>query len=649
MTRSRWLCLLALVYFCATSAGQQTTSASDPRHVDASGLGTPIDLSKNWLFSPTDSPDHALPGFDDTAWKTVSTQEQLTAYGYRNLEFGWYRVHIQLPPSSRRLAVEVHEVVGRYELFANGTRIGTFGNMNDHSNTHPDTFQAYTLPDGLVASSHGELVLAIRFSLPPLGNNGRGTAVPIFAGAGVTLTSLDNVVRDASFFATHNYGLDWAEALLYALIGLVALALFLALRDQREYLALASTLLLASAAGAVGVFAALHSPTPHDLDTWLTELLSGGSIAAMIEFVRIILGLRRTRLLLLLECIVIVTRLAQPLGFNGFIPNILAFILYFLPLLVVFVLLPILLVGSWHRSRDARLLLPAVLLFATYYYYSFLAWVAYFLHVLHHAPSTQVFHFASYEIELAQSGDFAFIVAILFFIVLRTIRITRDRTRFASEVAAAATVQQLILTRSDKPTPGFCVESVYLPASEVGGDFFLIAPDPDGSLVAILGDVSGKGLPAAMRVAMILGILRRETSRSPPVILANLNSCLLADEELGFTTACCLHLTPTGQYTLANAGHIAPYVAGRELSTPPSLPLGLAPDQSYEPIAGWLNAERLVLMSDGIPEARNANGDLYGFDALCTLTLQSATDIASAASAFGQEDDITVLTIACDG
>ncbi|HZC43780.1 MAG TPA: GAF domain-containing protein, partial [Acidobacteriaceae bacterium] len=102
----------------------------------------------------------------------------------------------------------------------------------------------------------------------------------------------------------------------------------------------------------------------------------------------------------------------------------------------------------------------------------------------------------------------------------------QERAAFAAELQAASTVQQLLLQSASRPTPGFQVDSVYLPASEVGGDFFFVSPAPDGSVTAIVGDVSGKGLPAAMRVAMILGALRRETSYDPGNILAGLNNAL---------------------------------------------------------------------------------------------------------------------------
>jgi hypothetical protein len=226
------------------------------------------------------------------------------------------------------------------------------------------------------------------------------------------------------------------------------------------------------------------------------------------------------------------------------------------------------------------------------------------------------------------------------------VQTARERAAYAAELQAASTVQQLLLQNASQATPGFEVSSVYLPASEVGGDFFFVAPAPDGSITAVVGDVSGKGLTAAMRVAMILGALRRETSYDPGEVLAGLNHVLIAQGQLGFTTACCVRVALSGEYTIANAGHISPYLAGRELSTPPALPLGLVPDQVFTAVHGKLqSSERLVLLSDGVLEARASDGDLYGFERLSGLSLQPAQEIADTAQRFGQEDDITVLTL----
>jgi hypothetical protein len=231
-------------------------------------------------------------------------------------------------------------------------------------------------------------------------------------------------------------------------------------------------------------------------------------------------------------------------------------------------------------------------------------------------------------------------------LVAEMVEAARHRAAYAAELQAASTVQQLLLQGASRSIPGFDVEPVYVPASEVGGDFYLVYPTPDGSLIAIVGDVSGKGLTAAMRVALILGALRRETSTEPADILGALNNALVAQGQLGFTTALCVRIDPNGEFSLANAGHIPPYIDGHEFETAPALPLGLVADQSYHTKFSRLDAgQQMVLMSDGVPEARSATGELYGFARLPELTRAPAAQIAEIARHYGQEDDITVLTI----
>ena len=223
----------------------------------------------------------------------------------------------------------------------------------------------------------------------------------------------------------------------------------------------------------------------------------------------------------------------------------------------------------------------------------------------------------------------------------------QDRAAYTAELQAASTVQQLLLNRASRTTPGFEVQCVYVPASEVGGDLFFLQPAPDHSLIALIGDVSGKGLTAAMRVAMILGALNRETSCEPDEILSALNNALIAQGELGFTTACCIRIFPSGEFILANGGHISPFISGVEFETEPSLPLGMVPDQTYAAARGKLSpGQRIVFVSDGVPEARATTGELFGLDRLPQLSLLTAEEIAQAAENFGQEDDITVLAIA---
>ena len=105
-----------------------------------------------------------------------------------------------------------------------------------------------------------------------------------------------------------------------------------------------------------------------------------------------------------------------------------------------------------------------------------------------------------------------------------------------------------------------------------------------------------------------------------------------------------------GRLTAANAGHIAPYVNGRELTLANGLPLGLSEHEKYSESVFTLAAgEQLTLMTDGVVEARAASGELLGFERVKALTTQSAEAIMRAAESFGQDDDITVMTLRLAG
>lgn len=101
-----------------------------------------------------------------------------------------------------------------------------------------------------------------------------------------------------------------------------------------------------------------------------------------------------------------------------------------------------------------------------------------------------------------------------------------------------------------------------------------------------------------------------------------------------------------GQVTIANAGHLSPYLNGEELDVNPGLPLGIAHETEYPEITcRFEQNDRLTFVSDGVLEARNGRGELYGFARVQSISNQSAESIARAAQQFGQEDDITVLTV----
>ena len=122
-------------------------------------------------------------------------------------------------------------------------------------------------------------------------------------------------------------------------------------------------------------------------------------------------------------------------------------------------------------------------------------------------------------IHFSDFADFVGIFVIILIIFVRFLRIHRERERASSELAAARSVQELMIPRESPRTPGFEVDTVYTPATEVGGDFFHIQATGDGGLLIVIGDVAGHGLQAAMNVSMLMGALRRspqtEPSRTP--------------------------------------------------------------------------------------------------------------------------------------
>ncbi len=184
--------------------------------------------------------------------------------------------------------------------------------------------------------------------------------------------------------------------------------------------------------------------------------------------------------------------------------------------------------------------------------------------------------------------------------------------------------------------------------SAVGGDFFLTVTRPDNTLVVVIGDVSGKGVGAAMLVAVLVGSARTAARRTsdPAAILSELNLQLLGRSGGHFATCLVGAVTPDGRLNLANAGHLAPYRNSSEIEISGSLPRGLSADTEYAEISLALHpGDALTFLSDGVVEARSASGELFGFDRTRDISSKSAEEVAHAAQAFGQQDDITVLTL----
>jgi hypothetical protein len=220
-----------------------------------------------------------------------------------------------------------------------------------------------------------------------------------------------------------------------------------------------------------------------------------------------------------------------------------------------------------------------------------------------------------------------------------------------SEMAAAREVQRVMVPEDLPPIAGYRVESIYRPAAEVGGDFFQVIPLKSGRSLAVIGDVSGKGLPAAMIVSMIVGMLRTVSgfTEEPAEILAELNRRLYGRVHDGFATCLAVRLDAGGRLALATAGHPSPYLNGREVPLAGSMPLGLRETESYaQATVEMQDSDRVLLLTDGIPEARNEQGVIFGFPRVESLLREGASvrTIAEMAQQYGQNDDLTVIGIA---
>jgi hypothetical protein len=239
------------------------------------------------------------------------------------------------------------------------------------------------------------------------------------------------------------------------------------------------------------------------------------------------------------------------------------------------------------------------------------------------------------------------VLAALFGLLFRDQRrVAEERAQLAGEMASAREIQQYLIPEKLPPTPGLAIRSVYQPSREVGGDFFQVLPDPrDGSTLIVVGDVAGKGLKAGMLAALIVGATRTafKFTHDPSSILALLNERL---QGRGLVTCLSMRIDPSGSVELANAGHLPPYINGKELALEGAFPLGAMPEVSFPLQHFQLRAgESLLLVSDGVVEARNPAGELFGFERTRAISTQSAEKIAQAAQDFGQDDDITVLTL----
>jgi serine phosphatase RsbU (regulator of sigma subunit)/anti-sigma regulatory factor (Ser/Thr protein kinase) len=240
----------------------------------------------------------------------------------------------------------------------------------------------------------------------------------------------------------------------------------------------------------------------------------------------------------------------------------------------------------------------------------------------------------------------------------------QQRERIDNELKVAQLIQKQFLPQEAPAPEGWTVSPHYRPAREVGGDFYDFIPLPEGRIGLVVGDVTDKGVPAAMVMATTHSILRSDAPRlvDPGAVLSRANELLCSEMPPNmFVTCLYAVLDPaTGHIRFANAGHNLPCihtVAGVVEPRATGMPLGLMSGLTYdEQEITIAPGSSVLLYSDGVVEAHNPRGDLYGFPRLRELVGRTApdSDMVSAVlddlelftgPAWEQEDDITLVSI----
>lgn len=623
-------------------------------------------LTGPWKFHPGDNPQWAAPDFNDFAWDDIDLTPPpgsydpnigstgfvpgWTARGYPNLVgYAWYRLRIKVESTGlSSLSLKMPQNVDdAYQIFVNGHLIGQFGKFApNHVTVYGTQPRAFRLPSG---TGGKPMSIAIRMWMssasPFMAQETGGLHGPPLLGESSAIEAmlrLDWNDVDLALAPTRN---NLAFLFLASLLGLT---LFILERKEPGYLWLAISAAATLASGIITLLGWLTELIPLGPEFFIQDVILGPlSFAMWVVFWGYWFRIDRMHLLhrvvwtLALFTMIGISMLRVPL-YGTIVPvQASAWLLPVtmgLKLLLGVVLLWVAYHGIRKAGLEGWLALPALLfLILRQYSYEFQS-----------SGIPVILHIFGYVLNVSQIAVTLMIIILSALLLHRFFQGQRESLLLRVEVEQARHVQQVLIPEELPQIPGFVLESEYRPAQQVGGDFFQILRVNDGSVLLAVGDVSGKGMPAAMTVSLLVGTLRTlaHFSDSPGKILGAMNTQMVGRSQGGFTTCLVLRADPDGTLTVANAGHPAPYLEGRELVVSTGLPLGLETGSTYSESTLHLSEnEKLTLISDGVVEARNKTGELFGFDRATRLSKGSARCIADAAQIFGQQDDITVVSL----
>lgn len=647
--------LLAQPAPAPTPAGNSSTDQNATPA--AAGFHAAAYLDDQWKFHTGDDPLWADPSFDDSSWPAVSLNQSLTEQGFDSYSgYAWYRLKLQ-PwqlaqvsglAAGQQLALLVKgDSIGQIDVYVNGLELGHTRGMTDS----PAEFQSPPLVAPLNPSTSGPTVIAIRTWTGATVTISRGLLNRVELGAA-------NEMSDRLAMAI---GKQWNEHVISALVvsflfvcvAVLGGFLYGAQRHHPEYLWLGLLCLSVAAGGAADSTFGLGilSLPVYRIFTVLTGRIF---MAITLEFILHFTASSSKRLVRGVQIAVLVL----PLIYFIHLPQLYQ-ILSIAAEVLFCGLVTVLLFRAWRSGRaEAGVMLLPFFLAATADSADTVLDYAAYKHWLPVGFASHRFYFGPVEFGTGTVAYTVFLGSLIAVILYRFVRISQEEQRTAAEISAARSVQALLIPTQLPSNRNFMLESAYLPVNGVGGDFFQVLPLKDDSLLIVVGDVSGKGLQAAMNSSTLVGALRNELSHDPATVLTHLNHVLIgavsspgtAVKELDcapcFATCLCARIYPDGTTTIANAGHLSPYRDGREIALMPSLPLGVIAEAEYEQATFHLNrGDRLVFLSDGVVEATNDEGELFGFERTQQVSNESARYIAQTAKRFGQTDDITVLSI----
>ncbi len=601
-----------------------------------------VSLDGLWRFHTGDNPAWSSPAFDDSNWLLLRSDKSWSEQGYKDYGgFAWYRFTVAVP-GGKNWSVFLGPMESGYQLFVDGHLIGSCGAIQNFR-VYAASSHAFAMPTA--ASGPHTFHFAIRAWHSPVW--------AMYAPGGFFGSSYFGDSRLIAQRAATERSLRWntlvdeyTYAVLGTLVGLVVLVLFFIRREEREYLWFA-LLLLANAIDIGLTISRLLAQLPIPVLDFIDGSVESAALFAALAFFSIVLRVPRSRIWWIVAGLLLVNPITVFLYVFTITSVGIASLLSTLSVIPATIwILVTLLKRALQRDKDALILLVPTLLWQGFPFIDNILLITWQLGWQRWALR---WGFPLLRKPFVLMPDAAvgtiFIFALLLFLIRRFSLARREEERLSREFEAAHNVQTLLIPSNPPATPGFSVETVYLPATEVGGDFFHIQPGKDGSLLIVSGDVSGKGLKAAMTVSAIIGALRNEPCRQPATVLANLNR-ILHGHITGFATCTAALISASGEMTVANAGNLAPYLNGKELAIEPGLPLGILANTTYAETTHPLNSgDRLTFVSDGVVEATNPQRELFGFDRTQSISTQPAAAIASAAQTHGQQDDISVIAV----